>query len=414
MFFNYLGIILTRRKAIKVINTTLNPYGQLLNSTKKQHPQTLIPQQISPKSFSKEAISFSSSQKEGNTLKHFITQSALTAVACLLSYNLMAEETHSISQPPYNANAPQISAITPGNIVDTNFATKNIRTAQRIILAYDPTSPSGVSLQQVQTDQNGHFIVPPINQVEPTQLPAQTQITQNPFTTPQQTDPLPIRTFDENISTEAIDLQGVNSSTFEQIPATTQGAKVAINPGHGGGNGACSNDGICEDEFSLIIANLIKDKLESKGVIISLTRDRDVGESLGELTNDIMNANADAGLLIHFNSAENCTGTAHGPETFHGNVEGSVELSQDLQDGMLDAYHEMGDTSEQGRGIKDADGTRAGYINNIDNVPNALIEVGFGCYPKDSKLLNDPQFHNVLAEKLSIALINNLQKRGKY
>lgn len=373
-----------------------------------------------------DTISFSARQGHDiHGMKNFVTKTALTAVACLLTYNLMSEGSVSPTNGPtagdFNAVAPQVTAVYQGNLQNSNFTTRGIRTAQRIVLAEDPTTESGFSLQRVITDSQGNMFTPapqavaqapnPQTQVSPTAIPSQPQPAAQPQAAP--TDLfMPIRSFEQDVSTSATDLQGVTSSSFQQVQPSTAQPRVAINPGHGGADpGACSVGGICEDEFNLRIAQMVQRNLESKGVIVSLTRDSDIDESLDTLTNDIMNANADAAMLIHFNAA---SPSAKGPETYHGNVEGSVDLAQDLQDGILDAYHEVGETGEQGRGIKDADGTRAGYINDIDNVANALIEVGFGSNTRDSELLNDPHFQTVLAEKLSLALIENLQSRGKY
>lgn len=50
---------------------------------------------------------------------------------------------------------------------------------------------------------------------------------------------------------------------------------IVVDPGHGGmDSGACSS-GYCEDNFTMSVASLLKDKLEEYGVRVKLTREKD-------------------------------------------------------------------------------------------------------------------------------------------
>jgi N-acetylmuramoyl-L-alanine amidase len=97
--------------------------------------------------------------------------------------------------------------------------------------------------------------------------------------------------------------QIIKTEIFIDFRPTLDVKTIAIDPGHGGKDpGAVSARGLKEKTVNLIIANILKRKLEAKGYNVIMTRNRDFFISLEERTEVVRRYNADLFISIHANA----------------------------------------------------------------------------------------------------------------
>lgn len=113
-------------------------------------------------------------------------------------------------------------------------------------------------------------------------------------------------TVSNNNSNNKISITNDTKSTYMNVSkATEEIYDIVIDPGHGGKDeGACYNK-VCETDYTLVLANLVKTNLETMGYKVALTRDQDV--YLEKYGNDgritrAYNTKAKLLISIHLNS----------------------------------------------------------------------------------------------------------------
>ncbi len=177
-----------------------------------------------------------------------------------------------------------------------------------------------------------------------------------------------------------------------------QGKIICLDPGHGGSDpGATGPSDTSEKNNTLAIALLLKEKLESNGATVIMTRetDQDVSyphasssEELGARVNIASDAEADIFISIHNDSFTSIT--AAGTTTFHYGDEESVELAQCIQKNLVD---ELGTMDR---------GTRFGsfYVIRYAKMPAVLVEVAFISNPEEELLLASTDGRSKAAESI--------------
>jgi len=185
---------------------------------------------------------------------------------------------------------------------------------------------------------------------------------------------------------------------------------IMIDPGHGGDDGGAQGDTESEDNINLEISNRIQGKLSERGYDIIMTRDGDVGLSLGNRSQQANASETDLFISVHQNAAG---GGANGIETFYYNY------SEDYPSTMNEEYHNdeqrianskyladlvqsnlIEDTGATDRGVKNSS---LAVLRETD-VPAILVETGFIDYGPEEDNLASPEYQDVVAEAIADAV----------
>jgi len=171
--------------------------------------------------------------------------------------------------------------------------------------------------------------------------------------------------------------------------------KIIIDPGHGGhDSGALGPNGIRESDIVLAVSQKLVAKLETRGVIASLTRNDDVFISLSERAAIANRAEADIFVSIHCNSAER---PAKGIETFsYPGSDGGKRLAAKIQTSLTQTFANHPD-----RGIKTA---RFSVLRKTA-MPAVLVELEFIHTPDGENFLSNPAVQDLYALAIANAII---------
>ncbi len=254
--------------------------------------------------------------------------------------------------------------------------------------------------------------------------------------------------------------QAVSSAdtiVVEPIPAATvagtidtllpsNGRKVVvIDPGHGGRDpGAVSNHAV-EKEVVLSISLKLRDLLESQGIEVIMTRDRDEYLSL-ERRSSYATTNINLFVSVHANSVSQNAANARGIETWvfgepldeallalailenGGGQEGlarteearniandlagqifrqeqlrlSLDLADTVQRNMVNA------TGAKDRGVRE----NVFYVIRTARAPAILVEVGFVSHSEEGQRLASTDYQRLLAEALADGIVGFMNHGG--
>ena len=78
--------------------------------------------------------------------------------------------------------------------------------------------------------------------------------------------------------------------------------KVFIGVGHGGSDPGAVANGLIEKDLNLEVAKIMREVLEESGVVVRMSRNTDVSESVGSRINESNSFNPDLTVDIHFNA----------------------------------------------------------------------------------------------------------------
>ncbi|RAP73197.1 N-acetylmuramoyl-L-alanine amidase CwlD [Paenibacillus montanisoli] len=192
--------------------------------------------------------------------------------------------------------------------------------------------------------------------------------------------------------------------TYWTLPLS--GKIIAIDAGHGGvDGGAVSKQGMVEKDLNLAIALQLRDYLQQAGAIVVMTREGDydlADEGTSKIskrkTQDLVNRvkfikdkNASLLLSIHMNSIPSPRWS--GAQTFfYPNLPENAVLASLIQD-------------EIRRNLANTDRVAA-TVNTVyllkamDEVPSALVEVGFLSNPGEAARLADAEYQKKVAASI--------------
>lgn len=168
---------------------------------------------------------------------------------------------------------------------------------------------------------------------------------------------------------------------------------IVIDPGHGGIDDGCVVSGVKEKEVNLQIALLVKEKLEEKGMRVTLTREGDAYLSKEERADFANRTNADAFVSIHQNTFEDAA--ICGIETWYdgsGTKRDNGRLAQLVHEQTIKT---TGATEREIRGDADF------HVTTNTKMPACLIETGFLSSKKEKKSLTDMKYQDKLAEGIA-------------
>lgn len=166
---------------------------------------------------------------------------------------------------------------------------------------------------------------------------------------------------------------------------------VTVDPGHGGIDPGCGEQGGLEKDIVLPISMHLKQMLEQAGVTVVMTRTEDDTVSLDDRAILANNAGSDLFVSVHCNSYE---GQARGMDVYYHKSEPAKLLAQSI----LDEAAALGIT------------TRQIQKNNYQvlwdtDMPAVLVETGFLTDPADLARLLDPAHQQTVARAIANAVL---------
>lgn len=172
---------------------------------------------------------------------------------------------------------------------------------------------------------------------------------------------------------------------------------VTVDPGHGGEDPGCGDQGYLEKDIVLNIANRLKEQLESAGVTVIMTRQTDTGVSLDQRAIVANQAGSDLFVSVHCNSFE---GQASGLECYYYKAEEGQRLAQAITDAAA------------GLGVA----TRQVQKNNYQvlwdtDMTAVLVETGFLSDPQDRAALLTPEHQDRVARAIAQGVADILRTR---
>ena len=223
-----------------------------------------------------------------------------------------------------------------------------------------------------------------------------------------------------------------------------QGFHIIVDAGHGGKDPGTHGrtTGIEEKEVTLDIARRLRKDLESRGVKVTMTRDRDEFISLEQRTEIATRSKADLFISIHANSNPSRSvdgievyalrdlegAEKHDPQRIKNQRamfrnlamrSGDMSLEAIVADmlynyklsesQLLAAYVDKGATNAvkaNNRGVK-----RAGYhVLRNTLIPAVLVEVGFLSNPAEERMLRDTDYREKIADGIASSLVSFAEK----
>ena len=190
---------------------------------------------------------------------------------------------------------------------------------------------------------------------------------------------------------------------FPDINKSTplKGLKIAIDAGHGGtelGAIGCLNDN--EKDVNLEISKILKEKLETNGANVIMTREDDSFVGLNDRVEIANKNNAQIFISIHNNALPDSA--AHlkstGSETYYFYSQ-SKELAKDVVEALAK------ETGFKNNGAK----AQSFAVVRNTNCPAILVEVGYIINPEDNAKLIDKDYQNKIAEAILHGLENYLK-----
>lgn len=170
---------------------------------------------------------------------------------------------------------------------------------------------------------------------------------------------------------------------------------VTIDPGHGGGDPGCGEEGAREKDIVLSISLKLRDMLEEAGVAVVMTRKTDESVSLDDRAIIANNAGSDLFVSIHCNSYE---GQARGMDVYYHKSEPAKELAQEILD----------QAAELGIRVREIQKNNYQVLWDTD-MPAVLVETGFLTDPEEYALLRQAEYQEKIAQAVALAVLDALK-----
>lgn len=163
---------------------------------------------------------------------------------------------------------------------------------------------------------------------------------------------------------------------------------VYLDPGHGGTDPGSSGNGIIEKDLNLKLALGVRDRLQSLGVKVIMSRETDRFVALQDISGGANAANPDVFVSIHQNSFT--TAAPYGIETYY-NKNMDKPLANLLQNNLIK------NTNANDRKVK------FGNLHVVREtyMPASLVECGFLSNPAEANLLKSESYQNKIMDAIS-------------
>jgi N-acetylmuramoyl-L-alanine amidase len=189
------------------------------------------------------------------------------------------------------------------------------------------------------------------------------------------------------------------------------GKRIVIDAGHGGSEGGATYGGVSEKDITLEMAKLVADGLRRRGAEVIMTRDSDKSVDLGTRYQLTRQERPDAFLSLHCNASPRGEDeSAYGIQT-HFYAPKSAQYARVLSTALSNKLSESTLTVNN-RGTFDRENSDF-YVLKNQNIPSALVELGFVSNRRERNLLSDPAYRQRLADALISAEVNYLTQPAK-
>ncbi len=202
---------------------------------------------------------------------------------------------------------------------------------------------------------------------------------------------------------------GTLSLTIKKKPAGIAGARVMLDPGHGGkDSGALGFGGaVYESQVNFALAVATKQALERRGATVLFTRYDDVYLSLEERKQIARTANPDVFVSIHCNAAENKA--RFGTSTYYFRPL-SQPLASAVYQNLLSAYQNGFYAADAYRRAKVGEGANFHpfSVTRLEECPSILIETGYVTNDAECTLLLSAANRDRLGDAIAAGIASYL------
>ncbi|MCA1009785.1 N-acetylmuramoyl-L-alanine amidase [Halobacillus halophilus] len=188
--------------------------------------------------------------------------------------------------------------------------------------------------------------------------------------------------------------QPVNYEVASDSQSNLNGKTIIIDAGHGGRDpGAIGFTGTLEKDLTLQTADALKQKLQSLGANVKLTRQKDEYLALAVRNYHSLQSKADAFISLHFNSAP-VNISANGISSYYYHFE-DQHLAELIQQEMVV------ETRMTDRGV------RLGnfHVLRENNKPAVLLELGFISNKSEEGVVTSPSYHTTVGQGITKGLV---------
>lgn len=198
---------------------------------------------------------------------------------------------------------------------------------------------------------------------------------------------------------------GTLSLTIKRKPTGISGARVMLDPGHGGkDSGALGFGGaIYESQVNFALAVAAKQALERRGATVLFTRTDDVYLSLEERKQIARTANPDVFVSIHCNAAENKS--RFGTSAYYFRPL-SQPLASLVYQNLLSVYQNDFYAGDAARRAKAGEGANFHpfSVTRLEECPSILIETGYVTNDNECTLLLSAANRDKLGEAIAAGI----------
>lgn len=167
---------------------------------------------------------------------------------------------------------------------------------------------------------------------------------------------------------------------------------VVIDPGHGGEDEGCENNGIQEKDINLAIAEMVRDQLAGMGYQVVMTREADAYMAKEERVKNANAWGADIYVSIHQNTFED--GSVEGIETWY---DGRVGADNER---LARLVHQE-TLKSTGAAARELRGDSKFHVTGETSMPSCLIETGFLSNEGEREKLAAPEYQRQIADGIA-------------
>lgn len=206
------------------------------------------------------------------------------------------------------------------------------------------------------------------------------------------------------------DVNGNVVVTVKKKAPSLTGAKVMLDPGHGGlyMTGTALNDGsLSEKEVTLVLAQKVAAMLRAQGVEVALTRESDYSLTLEERRDMCRDYDPDVFVSIHCDGVDDMGQS--GTHSFYYKPY-SQPLAASVHRRLVDVYANVIYTSmdknydQIDKRIK----YYPFYVTRVDQCPSILVESGFMSNDFEGRILADDNCRNWIADAITQGIVDFL------
>ncbi|UVI29775.1 N-acetylmuramoyl-L-alanine amidase [Paenibacillus spongiae] len=200
--------------------------------------------------------------------------------------------------------------------------------------------------------------------------------------------------------TAGLSIASSGNSSSKKSSGGLKGKVITVDPGHGGSDVGMigTTHQTKEKDINLQTSFYLADELRSRGAKVIMTRTKDSEKpSLAGRVSTSKSAGSDVFVSIHYNSSPKSTS---GTLSFYYSESRDVPLARAIEDKL----------SSQGIGLK-SNGISFGdyHVLRENNVPSALIELGFLSNAKDEGVVRTKSYQKKAAKAIAEGLEDYFQ-----